>query len=100
MSLLTTLMRIRRNMAMDNVLSSMGLVRRRSPAMYVAPMIGLVALGAAVGGVIGLLMAPTWGRRARQLVDNSVKRLRAKEQEVRRDLNASSEIATPSSTGL
>jgi hypothetical protein len=50
----------------DDVLELVGLRRRRPLLMSVLPAFGLVAFGAAVGASVGLMLAPSSGRRLRQ----------------------------------
>jgi hypothetical protein len=49
----------------DDVLELVGLARRRSAIGMIAPMIGVLAAGIAVGAGLGLLLAPTSGRQLR-----------------------------------
>jgi hypothetical protein len=51
---------------MDDILGLIGLERRRSLITVVLPVLGYVALGAALGAGLGLMLAPSSGRRLRQ----------------------------------
>jgi hypothetical protein len=61
---------------LDDILDLVGLQRRRSVIGSVLPAIGLVAIGAAVGAGIGLMLAPSSGRRLRQEVGDRFDRIR------------------------
>ncbi len=60
----------------EDVLELMGLARRRSVLGTMVPVIGYVALGAAVGAGIGLMFAPSSGRRLRQEVGDRLDQMR------------------------
>jgi hypothetical protein len=51
---------------LDDMLRLMGLARRRSIVDAVLPVLGYIALGTAIGAGVGLLLAPSSGRRLRQ----------------------------------
>ncbi len=55
------------SIGMNDVLAPLGLSRRRS---HVLENIGLVVLGAVVGGGAALLLAPSSGREARERLSN------------------------------
>lgn len=63
---------------MDDVLDVVGLARRRSAIGVILPAIGLVAVGAAVGAGIGLMFAPSSGRRLRQDMSERFDQMREK----------------------
>jgi hypothetical protein len=50
----------------DDLLNLAGLERSRSVVGFLLPALGCIALGAAVGAGVGLLFAPSSGRRFRQ----------------------------------
>jgi hypothetical protein len=51
---------------MDDILGLIGLERRRSLVTVFLPVLGYIALGAALGAGLGLMLAPSSGRRLRQ----------------------------------
>jgi YtxH-like protein len=63
---------------MDDALGLMGLRRRRSAIGIVLPAMGLVAFGAAIGACVGLMFAPSSGRRLRQGVSDRIDQMREK----------------------
>ena len=60
----------------EDVLELMGLARRRSVLGTMVPVIGYVALGAALGAGIGLMFAPSSGRRLRREVGDRLDQMR------------------------
>jgi hypothetical protein len=80
----------------DDVLDLVGLHRRRSAIGVILPAIGLVAFGAAIGAGVGLMFAPSSGRRLRQGVSERIDQMREKVKvEARKQglLNATQEQA-------
>lgn len=73
-------MRIRRLLGydMDDVLDIVGLQRRRSAIGALLVGGGLVAIGAAVGAGVGLMFAPSSGRRLRQDMSERLDQMREK----------------------
>lgn len=73
-------MRIRRLLGydIDDVLDLVGLQRRRSAIGAILPALGLVAFGAAVGAGVGLMFAPSSGRRLRQDMGERLDQMREK----------------------
>ncbi len=71
-------MRIKRVLGYDadDVLQLIGLVRRRRFVEAMIPAIGFVALGAAIGAGVGLMLAPSSGRRLRQDVSDRLDQIR------------------------
>jgi len=61
---------------MDDALDAMGLRRKSSFLAAVLPAVGLLTLGVAVGAGIGLVFAPSSGRRLRQEVGDRFDQLR------------------------
>jgi len=61
---------------LDDILRLANLQRRRSAIELFAPALGFMALGAAVGAGVGLMLAPSSGRRLRQDVTERVDQLR------------------------
>jgi YtxH-like protein len=94
-------MRVRKilNYDMDDVLDVIGLRRRSSALGVILPAIGLVAIGAAIGAGIGLMFAPTPGRRLRQGMsdrfDQMRERMKVEARKARKEglLNATPEQA-------
>jgi hypothetical protein len=75
----------------DDVLHLVGLVRRRSMLGSVLPAMGFLALGAAIGAGVGLMFAPSSGRRLRQDVGDRLDQIRDRmksEAERRAAMNA------------
>jgi hypothetical protein len=62
----------------DDMLEMMGLTRRRSALGTVLPALGLLVAGGAIGAGLGLVFAPSSGRRMRQNVEDRVGQLREK----------------------
>lgn len=64
---------------LDDVLGTIGLVRRRN-ALLTGAMgaVGFLVLGAAVGAGIGLLFAPASGKRTRETVEQRIAGLKEK----------------------
>lgn len=62
----------------DDVLGVMGLERRHSVIGAILPAVGLVAIGAAVGAGVGLMLAPSSGRRLRQDMSERFDQMREK----------------------
>ncbi len=60
----------------DDLLDLVGLERRRSFMAFMLPALGFVALGAAVGASVGLMFAPSSGRRLRQEVGDRLDQIR------------------------
>jgi gas vesicle protein len=61
---------------LDDILDLVGLERRRSIIGSMLPAIGLVAIGAAIGAGVGLMFAPSSGRRLRQEVGDRFDQIR------------------------
>ena len=61
---------------LDDILDLVGLERRRSLIGSMLPAIGLVAIGAAIGASVGLMFAPSSGRRLRQEVGDRLDQIR------------------------
>ncbi len=57
------------------LLAEIGLQKRRSASTVVLPAIGVFAAGAVIGGLLGLLFAPSAGKKTR---DEVISRLRAR----------------------
>ena len=62
----------------DEMLEMMGLMRRRSAIETLLPAIGLLVAGGAIGAGLGLVFAPSSGRRMRESVEERVGQLREK----------------------
>jgi hypothetical protein len=62
----------------DELLSMLGLARRRSAFLMVLPAVGMFLAGGAIGAGLGLIFAPSSGRRMRQSVEERVGQLRNK----------------------
>ena len=63
---------------MDDVLDIIGLQKRRSIIGAILPAMGLVAFGAAIGACVGLMFAPSSGRRLRQGMSDRIDQMREK----------------------
>lgn len=76
--------------ALKDALALVGLQLRRRAAGAVLPAAGLIALGAAIGAGLGLLFAPSSGRRLRQDVGErlDVVRTRIRREARKRGLDA------------
>lgn len=59
-----------------NIFDLVRLERRRSLIQFVLPAVGLLAIGAAIGGGAGLMLAPWSGRRLRQEVGGRIDQIR------------------------
>jgi hypothetical protein len=68
----------------DDLLDLVGLERRRTFMKFVFPAMGLMALGAVVGAGVGLMFAPSSGRRLRremgERIDQARERMRSEER--------------------
>lgn len=53
-------------MSRDDILCSLGLQTRRSPAAYVLPALGMFGVGLLAGAGLGMLFAPRTGREIRR----------------------------------
>jgi hypothetical protein len=62
----------------DDALDIIGLRRSRSAIGVILPALGLVAVGAAIGASIGLMFAPSSGRRLRQGMTERLDKVREK----------------------
>jgi hypothetical protein len=63
----------------DDVLELVGLARRRHMLLEgLLPMMGLLAVGAAVGAGVGLMLAPSSGRRLRKEVGDKLDDIRSR----------------------
>jgi hypothetical protein len=62
----------------DDALDLIGLARRRSILNHMLPAMGFLALGAALGAGVGLMLAPSSGRRLRQDVGDRLDQIRDK----------------------
>jgi YtxH-like protein len=60
----------------DDALEFVGLRRRNAAIQFILPAVGFLALGAAVGAGVGLMFAPSSGRRLRQEVGDKLDQLR------------------------
>jgi hypothetical protein len=60
--------------ALDMVLDAIGLGRGYRMRRYAMPGLGLLVLGAAIGAGIGLVLAPSSGRRLRENVADQLRR--------------------------
>ena len=76
---------------MDDILRLANLQRRHSVAGFVLPALGLV-LGAAMGAAVGLMFAPSSGRRFRQEVGERIDQMR---ERVVKNMNNSQVERTP-----
>jgi hypothetical protein len=62
----------------NDVLDLVGLARRRTILSSMLPAMGFLALGAAIGAGVGLMLAPSSGRRLRQDVGDRLDQIREK----------------------
>jgi len=60
----------------DDILDFAGLERRRQMIGLVLPAMGFLALGAAIGAGVGLMFAPSSGRRFRQDIGDRLDQIR------------------------
>ena len=59
--------------SLDQLLAEFGLEKRHSGASYVMPVIGIFAAGALVGGLLGLLLAPSSGSKLRSDINKKLR---------------------------
>jgi len=59
--------------SLDQLLAEFGLEKRHSGASYVMPVIGIFAAGALVGGLLGLLLAPSSGSKLRSDINRKLR---------------------------
>ena len=57
---------------LERLLGELGLERRRSGSDFLLPALGVFAAGAIVGGVLGLLLAPSSGRELRSEIEKKL----------------------------
>ena len=79
---------------LDSILRMAKLQRRRRAVELVMPTLGYLALGAAVGVGIGLMLAPSSGHRLRQDVGSRIDQMRArmgKGEQKRETVNAAAQ---------
>ncbi|MDP9033774.1 MAG: YtxH domain-containing protein [Myxococcota bacterium] len=79
----------------EDVLDLVGLARRRSVMGGLVPAIGLVALGAIVGAGVGLVCAPSSGRRLRKDVGERLEQMRERmksESQKRGTMNSATSV--------
>ena len=91
-------MRIKKMMRgyeLDDALRLIGVARRRSPLELMLPALGLLAAGAAIGAGIGLVFAPSSGRRLREDVGGRIDQLR---ERVRKESSAKHSNASVTTT--
>jgi hypothetical protein len=77
----------------DDILDLVGVERRRSFVGVFLPAVGFITLGAAIGAGVGLLMAPSSGRRLRQEMGDRLDQMKERvknEAQKQGVLNASS----------
>ncbi|HZU82571.1 MAG TPA: YtxH domain-containing protein [Polyangiaceae bacterium] len=72
----------------DDILEAVGLVRRGSMGRFVAPALGLFVVGAGIGAAVGLMFAPSSGRRLRQEVGDRLDQVR---ERIKSDANATAQ---------
>jgi YtxH-like protein len=90
--------KLMRGYDLDDALRLIGRSRRRSALEMLLPALALLAAGAAVGAGVGLVFAPSSGRRLREDMSGRIDKLRErvqKESDKRRNVDATS---TPVST--
>ena len=58
---------------LDRLLGELGLQKRRSASDYILPAVGVFTAGAIVGGILGLLFAPSSGREMRSRIENKLR---------------------------
>ena len=59
---------------LERLLGELGLEKRRSSSEFVLPALGIFAAGAIVGGVLGLMFAPSSGRELRGEIEKKLNR--------------------------
>lgn len=59
---------------LERLLGQLGLEKRRTAGDFLLPALGVFAAGALVGGVLGLLFAPSTGRELRSEIDKKLHR--------------------------
>lgn len=57
----------------ERLLGELGLEKRRSAGDYLLPALGVFAAGAVVGGLLGLLFAPSSGRDLRAEIERKLR---------------------------
>ena len=67
-----------KDLTRDDILRSIGLETRRTPADYVLPALGIFGAGLIVGAGLGLLLAPKSGRQLRGELRERAEHLREK----------------------
>ncbi|RMG19587.1 MAG: YtxH domain-containing protein [Deltaproteobacteria bacterium] len=67
-----------KDLTRDDILRSIGLETRKTPADYVLPALGIFGAGLLVGAGLGLLLAPKSGRELRGDIRQRASQLREK----------------------
>jgi gas vesicle protein len=84
---------------MKDILDLVGLEPRRSLVGTVLPAIGFLALGAAIGAGVGLMLAPSSGRRFRQDVGERLDQIRERIKNEAQKQGMLSATSSPQSVG-
>ena len=79
----------------DNILDLVRLERPRPLVQFVLPAVGLLALGVAIGGGAGLMLAPWSGRRLRQEMGGRIDQIRGRLKSDQRKQEQEMVNATP-----
>ncbi len=62
-----------KEMNVEHLLGQLGLQKRESAGHYLVPAIGVFAAGAIIGGLLGLLFAPSSGRELRGQIERKLR---------------------------
>jgi hypothetical protein len=92
-----TIQKMMRGYELEDALHLLGLARRRSAMGMVLPAVGLLAVGAILGAGLGLVFAPSSGRRLREDVGGRLDQIKErvkKESEKHTHVNATSPTAS------
>jgi hypothetical protein len=91
------------SMSRDDILGSLGLQTRRSPAGYLLPALGMFGVGLLAGAGLGMLFAPRTGREIRRelgtRVSDMTTKLKTKMRRTKDEVAASLEDARDSLYG-
>ena len=62
-----------KEMNLERILGELGLEKRRTTSDFILPALGVFAAGAVVGGILGLVLAPSSGRELRGQIERKLR---------------------------
>jgi len=85
-----------RSFSPDDLLTALGLERRRSSAEKMLPMIGIFGAGLLVGAGVALMLSPKTGREMRDVIGGAVSKFTSREGQPATDSGGEANRSTPS----